>query len=42
MKKIVLLLLTFTISLSAIAQIPADYYDTATGSGYTLKTKHYK
>jgi len=32
-----LLLLLFTISLSA--QIPAGYYDSATGSGYTLKTQ---
>ncbi|MDC9721329.1 MAG: endonuclease [Urechidicola sp.] len=38
MKKLLLLSLIIT-SFNVIAQIPADYYDTATGSGYTLKTQ---
>ena len=38
MKKLLLLSLIIT-SFNAIAQIPANYYDTATGSGYTLKTQ---
>jgi endonuclease I/chitodextrinase len=38
MKKNITLLLTFIITLS-YAQIPAGYYDSATGTGYTLKTQ---
>ena len=38
MKKLLLLSLIIT-SFNTIAQIPANYYDTATGSGYTLKTQ---
>lgn len=38
MKKLILLLL-LSLTLNTFAQIPADYYDTATGSGYTLKTQ---
>ncbi len=37
MKK--LLLLVFITSFTTYAQIPANYYDTATGTGYTLKTQ---
>ncbi|WP_456378334.1 endonuclease, partial [Lutibacter sp.] len=40
MKKLLLPLLTF-LSLTIYSQIPAGYYDTATGSGYTLKTQLY-
>ena len=39
MKKYHLILSLLLISLSAVAQIPSNYYDTATGSGYTLKTQ---
>jgi len=39
MKKLLLLLLLT--SISVYSQIPAGYYDTATGSGYTLKTQLY-
>lgn len=39
MKKIYYYLLLFT-SL-CYGQIPANYYDTATGTGYTLKTQLY-
>jgi len=39
MKK--LLLFLFLTSFSVYSQIPAGYYDTATGSGYTLKTQLY-
>jgi endonuclease I len=35
---LLLIVLTFTITL-AHAQIPAGYYDAATGTGYTLKTQ---
>nr|WP_315223756.1 endonuclease [uncultured Flavobacterium sp.] len=40
MKKIYSFLLFFIVS-GVIAQIPAGYYDTATGTGYTLKTQLY-
>ena len=33
------LLLIFITSLGLQAQIPSGYYDTATGSGFTLKTQ---
>jgi endonuclease I/chitodextrinase len=36
-----LLCLTFLFSLFSFAQIPAGYYTTATGTGYTLKTQLY-
>ncbi|REE81953.1 putative secreted protein (Por secretion system target) [Lutibacter oceani] len=39
MKK--LLLLFYLISITVYSQIPAGYYDTATGTGYTLKTQLY-
>ncbi|AMC10176.1 hypothetical protein Lupro_02435 [Lutibacter profundi] len=39
MKKLILLF--YLISFSIYSQIPAGYYDTATGSGYTLKTQLY-
>ena len=39
MKKIYFLF--FLISLTSFAQIPAGYYDTATGTEYTLKTQLY-
>ena len=32
-------LITFLVTITASAQIPAGYYNTATGSGYTLKTQ---
>lgn len=35
------LLPTLLAAVSAIAQIPAGYYDTATGTGFTLKTQLY-
>lgn len=38
MKKTITLLLLF-IATALVAQIPAGYYSTATGSGYTLKTQ---
>ncbi|GGG59052.1 endonuclease [Bizionia arctica] len=34
-------LLLLLVSVTAFAQIPNGYYDTATGSGYTLKTQLY-
>lgn len=37
--KINYLLFTFSMSAVASAQIPAGYYNTATGTGYTLKTQ---
>lgn len=40
MKKINTLLLLLVVSIS-LGQIPAGYYNTATGSGYTLKTQLY-
>lgn len=40
MKKIYSFLLFFIVS-GVIAQIPTGYYDTATGTGYTLKTQLY-
>lgn len=39
MKKKLLLLLTISISFIGFSQIPTGYYNTATGSGYTLKTQ---
>src|SRR5690554_3947308 len=33
------LILTLIFSLSVSAQIPADYYNSATGTGFTLKTQ---
>lgn len=39
--KLKLLFFTFLISLYSFAQIPAGYYNTATGTGYTLKTQLY-
>ena len=39
MKQIYLTLTLLFFSLIAIAQTPAGYYDSATGSGYTLKTQ---
>ena len=39
--KLKLLFFTFLISLYSFAQIPADYYNTATGTGYVLKTQLY-
>lgn len=41
MKKIVLHLGLFLASANLFAQAPANYYDNATGSGYTLKTQLY-
>lgn len=40
MKKIYILVFILSLSLS-FAQIPAGYYNTATGNGYTLKTQLY-
>jgi hypothetical protein len=40
MKRIFIFLLS-AIALHAAAQIPAGYYDSATGTGYTLKTQLY-
>lgn len=37
--KLKLLFVSFLISLYSFAQIPAGYYSTATGTGYTLKTQ---
>jgi endonuclease I/chitodextrinase len=39
--KLKLLLFALLISLYSFAQIPAGYYTTATGTGYTLKTQLY-
>lgn len=39
--KLRLLLLAFLFSAFSFAQIPAGYYNTATGTGYTLKTQLY-
>jgi endonuclease I/chitodextrinase len=39
--KIKLLFLIVILSINTFAQIPAGYYNTATGSGYTLKTQLY-
>jgi endonuclease I len=39
--KLKLLFFTLLISLVSFAQIPAGYYTTATGTGYTLKTQLY-
>lgn len=39
--KLKLLFVSFLISLHSFAQIPAGYYSTATGTGYTLKTQLY-
>lgn len=39
MKKTLLFLLTIFYTLSGFSQIPTDYYSTATGNGYTLKTQ---
>ncbi len=39
--KLKLLFFTFLISLYSFAQIPAGYYNTATGTGYVLKTQLY-
>lgn len=39
MKKLILLI--FLIGSSTLAQIPAGYYDSATGTGYPLKTQLY-
>lgn len=39
MKKIFLQLSLLLVSASLFAQAPADYYNTATGEGYTLKTQ---
>lgn len=39
--KINLLFTAFLLSFVSIAQIPAGYYNTATGSGYVLKTQLY-
>lgn len=36
-----LTLLTLVVSFLAMAQIPSGYYNTATGTGYTLKTQLY-
>ena len=41
MKKILLIFATFLVINSLFAQIPSGYYDSATGSGYTLKTQLY-
>jgi endonuclease I len=41
MKKILLIITAFLVINSLFAQIPADYYDDATGTGYTLKTQLY-
>ena len=41
MKKITTLLVLF-ITVNLLAQIPAGYYDSATGTGYTLKTQLYQ
>jgi endonuclease I len=41
MKKFILSILFFGLVLWAAAQAPAGYYNTATGSGYTLKTQLY-
>ncbi|WP_457616028.1 endonuclease [Lutibacter sp.] len=41
MKKKLLLLSFYLITLSLFSQIPAGYYSTATGTGYTLKTQLY-
>ena len=40
MKKITLLLVLFIVAIS-FGQIPTGYYNTATGTGYTLKTQLY-
>ncbi|NDP28827.1 MAG: T9SS type A sorting domain-containing protein [Flavobacterium sp.] len=39
--KLKLLLIAFLCSYFSFAQIPAGYYNTATGTGYTLKTQLY-
>ncbi len=41
MKKIYLLLISAFAITTIFAQIPAGYYDSATGTGYTLKTQLY-
>ena len=40
MKKLLLVLLFIT-SITSFSQIPTGYYDTATGTGYALKTQLY-
>ena len=39
MKQFYTLIATLIFSTVAFAQIPAGYYDSATGTGYTLKTQ---
>lgn len=41
MKSKLLLLFAFLCSMHGFAQIPSGYYNTATGTGYTLKTQLY-